>query len=85
MKIKDYFRNSNKIILTMISGDTGLATGAIHYLDLFSWILDQNKIKLNGNYLHDKIYNNKRGRNLVEFGGTIFGSNTQDSFLSISQ
>lgn len=84
MKIKEYFQNSNKIILTMISGDTGLAAGAIHYIDLFSWILDQNKIKLNGDYLYDKIYSNKRGNNLIEFGGTIIGSDKNGSFLSIS-
>ena len=83
-KIKDLFKNTEKINLKMSSGDTGLATGAIHYLDLFSWLLDDNKIKLNGELLDPKIYPNKRGKNLIEFGGTISGSAKNNSSVSIS-
>ena len=83
-KIKDLFKNTEKINLKMSSGDTGLATGAIHYLDLFSWLLDDNKIKLNAELLDPKIYPNKRGKNLIEFGGTISGSAKNNSSVSIS-
>ncbi len=83
-KIKDLFKNKEKINLKMSSGDTGLATGAIHYLDLFLWLLDDDKIKLNGELLDTKIYPNKRGKNLIEFGGTIIGSAKNNSLISIS-
>ena len=83
-KIKEFFKDSETIHLTMYSGDTGLATGAIHYLDLFSWLLDDNNIKLNGKFLDKKIHSNKRGENLLEFAGTIVGTAKNNSLVSIS-
>ena len=83
-KIKEFFQKSKTIHLTMYSGDTGLATGAIHYLDLFSWLLDDNNIKLNGKFLDKKIHSNKRGENLLEFAGTIVGTAKNNSLVSIS-
>jgi hypothetical protein len=83
-KIKQIYKNSNKISLNMISGDTGLSTGAIHYIDLFSWILNSKEIKLNGDLLFDETYKNKRGKNFIEFGGTIIGSNKKKSVLTLS-
>ena len=84
-KIKEFFKNSKTIHLTMYSGDTGLATGAIHYLDLFSWLLDDTNIKLNGKFLDKKIHSNKRGENLLEFAGTIIGTAKNNSLVSISR
>ena len=83
-KIKEFFKNSKTIHLTMYSGDTGLATGAIHYLDLFSWLLDDYNITLNGKFLDKNTYSNKRGKNLLEFGGTIIGTAKNNSLVSIS-
>ncbi len=83
-KIKQLYKNSEKISLNMISGDTGLSTGAIHYIDLFSWISNSKEIKLNGDLLFDKIYKNKRGKNFIEFGGTVIGSNKKKSALTLS-
>ncbi|MDC0438376.1 Gfo/Idh/MocA family oxidoreductase [Nitrosopumilus sp.] len=82
-KIKKTFSNS-LISLSMNSSDTGLSTGAIHYLDLFSWLTNDTDIILDGKYLSKKIYKNKRSSCLVEFGGTIFGKSKNGSEIKIS-
>ena len=83
-KIKQFYKNPTKFSLNVISGDTGLSTGAIHYIDLFSWISNSKEIKLNGDLLFDEIYKNKRGKDFVEFGGTIVGSTKKKSSFTIS-
>lgn len=73
--IKENFTESDMIYFSVIASNiSSLGTNAIHYLDLFSWLVGDPKIKLNGEYLLDKLFENKRGKNFKEFGGTIIGS-----------
>ena len=82
-EIKNRFQNSKRIHLSVLAGDIGLGTNAIHYIDLFSWLCNDYKIKLNGDFLYDRILKNKRGKNFVEFAGTIIGSSSNGSTLSV--
>jgi len=82
-KIKESFKNSGTIHLSLIAGSIGLGTNAIHYIDLFSWLVNDYKLKLNGEFLIDELLPNKRGKDLVEFVGTTIGS-TNSSLLSLT-
>ncbi len=82
--IVDDFQNTNVINLSVVAGYAGLGRDAIHYIDLFSWLTRNYKIKLSGEFLIEKLYPNKRGEHLVEFGGTIVGAAENSSFLSLT-
>ena len=83
-KIKNYFQKSKMIQVLVNAGNIGLGSNAIHFVDLFSWLTDDHEIFLNGDYLLNKIFPNERGKDLLEFAGTILGSSKKGSFLSIS-
>lgn len=83
-KIKETFKSSKFLHVSVFSGGSGLGTNAIHYLDLFSWLVDDYEIKLNGEFLDKKIYKNKRGNKFKEFLGTIIGFNKNGSFVSLT-
>lgn len=74
-KIKKNFKDSKFLQVSIFSGNSGLGTNAIHYLDLFSWLVDNYKIKLDGQFLTNKLFKNKRGNDFKEFLGTIIGHN----------
>lgn len=82
-KIKKLFDNDD-LILTVDAGNLGLGSNAIHILDLFSWFTNDYDITLNGNYLNDKIQSNKRGKDFVEFSGTLIGKSKKGTFISIT-
>jgi predicted dehydrogenase len=81
--IKKYFSTSNSTKITIKSGNIGLGTNAIHFLDLFLWFVNSTNIELTEN-LHNEILQNKRGANFVEFAGTIYGKTDSKSSISIS-
>ena len=74
-KLKEYFSDSKILHVSVTSANvSALATNAIHYLDLFSYLTNDYNIKLNGEFLLNQLFTNKRGKDFVEFGGTITGS-----------
>jgi len=83
-KIRKYFSKSKIIHISLTTGDYGLGTNAIHYLDLFSWLVNDYKISLDGNSLHNKLLPNKRGKNLVEFTGSIIGTVSSGSSVALT-
>ena len=84
-KIKELL-SKEKIINFSVKTNSknGLGTNAIHYIDLFSWLIEDNKIILDGKSLSDELLVNKRGANLREFSGMITGIANSSSSLSIS-
>ena len=84
-KIKKYLNNSGTIRFSVLASESvGFGTNAIHYIDLFSWLSNDYEIKLNGDFLMNKLLPNKRGESLKEFTGSIIGSVDNGSFLTIS-
>ncbi len=83
-KIKDELKNSKFININVVSKASGLGTNAIHFFDLFSWLIDDSKIKLNGEFLIPKIFLNKRGKEFKEFYGTIVGSGKNNSSITLT-
>lgn len=83
-KIKENLGDSGMVHLSVTSGNEGLGTNAIHYIDLFSWFSADYKVRLKGELLFDKLFPNKRGKELKEFAGTITGSSQNGSVLTIT-
>lgn len=82
-EIKGKFKDSNYIQLSVFAGNSGLRTSAIHFLDLFSWLVEDYKIKLNGEFITEQIFDNKKGKRFKEFLGTIIGF-SKNSFMSLT-
>jgi predicted dehydrogenase len=81
--MKEYFSDTNSIHFSVKSGNIGLGTNAIHFIDLFLWFVNTTNIMLTEN-LHNDILPNKRGKDFVEFAGTITGKTDLNSTISIS-
>lgn len=82
--LKNQILSNSKVNLVVNAGNMGLGSNAIHFVDLFSWITNSNNFTLSGDYLDDKLLDNKRGAELKEFSGTITGKSSNDSTLSIN-
>lgn len=84
-KLKEYFKESKIIHFSVTASNlSALATSSIHYMDLFSYFVDDYNISLNGEFLLNEIFPNKRGNNFVEFAGTIIGSIKNGSTFSMT-
>ena len=84
-KIKNYFKNSKTIHVSLTtSGNYGLGTNAIHYLDFFSWLINDYDITLDGTFLTNKLFPNKRSKEFVEFAGLLSGSNKTGSTITVN-
>lgn len=83
-KIKSYFKNSKPIHVSVNCGNEGLGCNAINFINLFSFLCDDYKVTLNGGSLYDEILPNKRGKDLVEFAGTITGNVNNGSSLTVT-
>jgi len=55
-KIKEQYLKSKLIFLSVIAGNQGLGSNAIHYIDLFSWFCEDYEISLNGDFLFNKLF-----------------------------
>ena len=84
-KIKKLLEGQEIINLSVFThSKNGLATNSIHFIDLFAWLAEDKKIKLDGKFLSDKLVQNKRGESFAEFSGTITGATKNGSFVSMS-
>ena len=83
--IKELLQGERVICFSVkTNSKNGLGTNAVHYIDLLSWLVEDNKIILNGESLLDELLPNKRGQNFKEFSGTIIGTVKNGSSLSIT-
>lgn len=74
-----------QIMFNAMAGSLGLGTNAIHLLNLFLTIVgDSWDIQLKGDFLSPTLLPNKRGKDLVEFCGTIVAKTSNSSFASVN-
>jgi len=82
--IKELLQREKILSLSVkTNSKNGLSTNAIHYIDLFSWLIEDYEIALDGKLLSDQLLQNKRGPNFKEFSGIITGIAKNNSSLSI--
>ena len=82
--LKNYFKNSNPLHLSINRGNQGLGSNAFHFLILFAFFCNNYKIRINADYLDKEILSNKRGKKFCEFSGTLIGKNSRDSTITIT-
>lgn len=83
--LKDYFIDSKIIHFSVTASNvSSLGTNTIHYMDLFSYFVNDYNIKMNGELLLEEMFPNKRGEHLVEFAGTVTGSTKNGSTVSLT-
>ena len=84
-KLKKIFSDSEIIHISVSSSNvSALATSLIHYLDMFSFFTDDFNVNLNGDFLLNQLFPNKRGKDFVEFAGTVIGSIKNGSTFSMT-
>ena len=82
--LKNQIQSNSKLNFVVNAGNMGLGSNALHFVDLFTWITNSKNFTLNGDYLDDKLLDNKRGAEFKEFSGTITGKSSNGSTLSIN-
>jgi len=82
--VHDFFDNHTPLRFSVVSGNDGLGCNAIHYLDLLLWLTGETDISIDGANLSPELLENRRGSNLVEFGGTLSAQTPNGSFATIS-
>lgn len=73
---------SKKIKMVIKGGNWGLASNAIHMLDLFAFLTGNDDISIDINGLFKKIYKSKR-KGFIELGGKLVAKNTKGDILDI--
>tara|TARA_A100001035_G_C27787074_1_gene505024 strand:+ start:7678 stop:8631 length:954 start_codon:yes stop_codon:yes gene_type:complete len=78
----------NKIKKKRVSGSVkgvnwGLMCNSIHYLDVFSWLLDEKLVSINTDKLNKQWFSSKRG-NYMEVDGALKATFSEGSSLLIS-
>ena len=82
--IKELLQREKILSLSVkANSKNGLSTNAIHYIDLFSWLIEDYGIILDGKLLSDQLLENKRGTNFKEFSGIITGTMKNYSTFSM--
>ena len=72
------------VALSVVGSDVGLGTNAIHFAALFMALRGDWQVTWDGAHLDRRLLPNKRGAQLVEFGGLLSGRDPQGSVLSIA-
>ena len=83
-KIKNQFDHNSQIHIYVNTGNLGLGSNAIHFIDLFSWFIENEDFTLNGDFLNNEIQENKRGIEYKEFSGMIIGKSTKNSTITLN-
>ena len=83
-ELKDELKGSRHIIAKITGGNHGLGCNAIHYVDLFCYLKDSPVSEISGEFLDNRLHQNRRSDQLVEFSGTLISKTSDDSFLDIT-
>ncbi len=70
--------------VSVTAGNMGLGCNAIHFIDLFQWFAQEQEVTLSGDYLYRKLFDNKRGKELIEFAGTLMGRTPNGSVVNVT-
>jgi hypothetical protein len=70
--------------LEIVGSDMGLGSNAIHFVDLFQMLQGEFRLALRRESLLPQLFASKRGSHLVEFSGTLTGTDPSGSVLAVS-
>jgi hypothetical protein len=72
-KLKQKIIAKSGLIVTIQGGDWGLGCNALHYIDLISYLVESDEIRLSVDFLDKEIINSKRP-GFIEFSGVLCGT-----------
>lgn len=81
--LKSELSNSKNINFSVSGGAWGLGCNGLHFLDCFSYLSSETKIKLGSSLLDKKLYDTKR-TGFNEFNGMINGTLSDNCTFSIN-
>ena len=73
---------SSKVILVMEGSNWGLASNAIHMLDLLAFLTDQTMFQIDASNLKPQVYESKR-KGFIELGGELRGESQRGDCLTL--
>lgn len=71
-EIKEFIKGKNILHVNIFGTNWAMASNAIHFIDLISFLIDSNEYDITENILINNIFENKR-KGFVEFNGKILG------------
>jgi hypothetical protein len=81
--IKSKIVKTKQSVYSVVGGNWGLGSNALHFLDLFIYLSGQTLKDINVHSIHNHLLESTR-KGYVEFTGTIDGHLSDDSFFSIT-
>lgn len=81
-KIKKLLKKNKHITINVFGNNWGLASNSFHFLDLFCFLTDTNKLNHLVSKLDENILKSKR-KNFIEFTGSIEIENNKNDILNI--
>jgi predicted dehydrogenase len=83
-RIKSKLNPNFPIVFTALGGNHGLANNGIHAADLFVFYDETDKIEFLGGQIDSQIHSSKRGSDIFDLSGTIYGSSRKGSQFMLS-
>tara|TARA_B100001750_G_C15522296_1_gene612945 strand:- start:8247 stop:9227 length:981 start_codon:yes stop_codon:yes gene_type:complete len=81
-KIMEKLSGTGRVFMSVEGGGWSMSCNGIHFIDLFSFITNNNKLSLDGSRLGISSFKNKRG-DYIECNGMLTGSLTDGSVLNL--
>ncbi|HCI03491.1 TPA: hypothetical protein DE059_01040 [Candidatus Peribacteria bacterium] len=80
--LKTELESESRIQLNVEGGNFGLASNAIHMLDLFAFLTGETHLAIDASGLDAKVYQSKRN-GFIEFGGVLLAENSRGDQLTL--
>ena len=80
--LKTELESESRIQLNVEGGNLGLASNAIHMLDLFAFLTGETQLAIDASGLDEKVYKSKRN-GFIEFGGVLKAKNIRGDKLTL--
>lgn len=70
--LKNIINNKKVLHMSVTGSNWSMGSNAIHFIDIFSFLLNCTVYQINDNHLISHLFNNKR-KGYIEFNGLMFG------------
>lgn len=80
LDLKKNIKKNNNLIMVVSGGNWGLASNFVHYTDLFCFLINSTKLKIDLFNIDDKINKSKR-KGFIDFNGLIVLKSKNNHYL----
>ncbi|MFA7677419.1 MAG: Gfo/Idh/MocA family oxidoreductase [Candidatus Omnitrophota bacterium] len=82
--IKSKLKSNEPIIFSSVGGNHGLANNGVHQIDLFVFYDGSSRLYSSGLKIDDKIHPSKRGKEIFDLSGSLYGYSDRGSKFMLS-